>query len=90
MSENNATFSLDDLNELESGLGDNICRLLDDGALNYHSFLSAKKQIEEIFTGLKLNADNVFVNHGMAKGMTIQVAFERALGAFSFQARLEG
>lgn len=90
MSKNNPAFSLDELNELESDSGDKICRLLDDGALDYYSFLSAKNQIEEILTGLKLDPGDVFVNRGMAEGMTIQKAFKEAAKAFELQARIEG
>lgn len=82
-------FNLDDLNELEEGLGDEIQRLIDNGDAHYQAFLKNEKLIKNLLKKQKLLPENISVNRGLADGENLQVALEYAHNNFQFQDRFD-
>lgn len=83
-------YSLDDLNELEEGLGNQICSLLD-VADNTWSILKAKEKIEELLSTRNVKTSEVvLVTSGLDKGLSLDVALEKTIKNIELHERLRG
>ncbi|MFA6170978.1 MAG: hypothetical protein WC715_00745 [Patescibacteria group bacterium] len=70
-------FNLDDLNELSPQAGDKV-RCLLDGVRNWSSLLDAEKRIKELLSKIRVKAEEVFINKGMAEGLHLNEALKQA------------
>ena len=70
-------YNLDDLNELSPQAGDKL-RFLLDGVRNWSSLLDAEKKIKELLSKIRVKAEEVFINKGMAEGLRLNEALKQA------------
>lgn len=79
-------FTLDQLNELSAGLGDQVNSLIEiyyRNSATYYDFQKASKRIEELLDDHGLTPDNIIIDKGPAATLPLAVDFKRT--AFGFQ-----
>lgn len=81
------TFTLDELNELSSELGDTILTRLQEHQ-NYWDFVKIQKRITRILQRNGLATSEVFLNRGDYEGLTVEQAFTHIARAYQFADQL--
>jgi hypothetical protein len=77
-------FTLADLNGLSEGLGDEIYRLMEHPG-SFPHFLETKEKVERLLGEQGLKTKDVYVERGLAEGLTIDAAFDACPGNYQFR-----
>ena len=80
-------FTLQDLNELNSGLGERIFGILE-RTQGYSSMLSAQSEVEKLLQKENLSPQDIFVERGLVEGLTISEAYSNAAKNYPFMDQL--
>lgn len=85
--QNQNMLTLDDLNEISAGLGDEVLSLIESyyrSHSTYYDFQKAAKRIEELLACHELTPEDVLVNKGPADTLPLAVEFKRTAAGFQF------
>ncbi len=78
------TFTLDDLNQLSKGFGDNIQKLMENHT-TVHEYCEVKDKVTQLLAQQNLESKDIYVERGMASRLTVAEAFDNCAESYQFR-----